>query len=269
MPSVLIGVSKFTVKPLRERLKEEFSLIKQTDQGSYAFLEIEPSGGLTHLIARIILDELQNTWIRRMIHTHYGYFDKEEQDQILSHVSTDLKRNAHSYYPYICRALDEHLAMCDLLVIEGFVRFRIKDYWLFLRTTLDKAVDAFLIDQEYQEFIKLLRYFVELQEPKIYLVNIVLEDSGGFKLIDAKGEIIKTQYLEGIILEIGNNELDYEDLLISALITVAPNQIVLHAHKNNHVSKTIMSIFDNRVSLCSGCSICYNNDEEPYHNRRS
>jgi len=145
-----------------------------------------------------------------------------------------------------------------LINLEGFVRFRAKYYWQFLCETVDAAVDAYLIDREYQEFIKLLRYFVELQEPKIEMVNVIIDKPNKFEILDYQGKTIETNYLEGIILEIGHNELDFEDLLISALITIAPARIVLHACPNHHIQQTILSIFGSRVHTCSGCIICKN-----------
>ena len=70
-------------------------------------------------------------------------------------------------YHSVHRALTSYLIFNDNLNLEGFVRFRTKDYWDFLCETVDSAADAYLINREYQEFIRLLRYFVELQEPKV------------------------------------------------------------------------------------------------------
>ena len=55
-------------------------------------------------------------------------------------------------------------------------------------------------------------------------MNVILGDDDNFKILDGWGNLIETDYLEGIILEIGHNELDFEDLLISALISIAPRQ---------------------------------------------
>ncbi len=257
MSSVTIGVSTLTVEPLKHCLQQKYSLIEECDQGSFTFFELKTPGLVTQLLARVIIDELQIKWLQRLLQTHYSYFDQEEQLLIIEHTKPDLQRKAQENFQYMCQGLRDYLAVHNHLVVEGFIRFRMKAYWAFLRDTLDKAVDAYLMDQEYQEFIKLLRYFVELQEPKIGMVNVILHTNGDFKLMDNESNIIHTEYLEGIILEIGNNELDFEDLLISALITVAPSQIILHLHSDNHATQTILSIFDERVTLCAGCAICY------------
>ena len=65
------------------------------------------------------------------------------------------------------------------------------------------------------------------------LVNVIFEDDGGFSFLDETGSPIRIDYLEGIILEVGQNELDYEDLLISALIYYRPARIVLHGETSS------------------------------------
>lgn len=45
-----------------------------------------------------------------------------------------------------------------------------------LEDSVDIAIDEYLMDKEYNEFIKLLRHFVDLQEPKRDLVNVVFSN---------------------------------------------------------------------------------------------
>ncbi len=67
----------------------------------------------------------------------------------------------------IVRKLMDYFENTDSLILDGFVNFRLKDYMKDLEEIVDKAVDDFLMEREYKEFIRLLRYFVDIQEPKI------------------------------------------------------------------------------------------------------
>jgi hypothetical protein len=53
-----------------------------------------------------------------------------------------------------------------------------------------------------------------------------------------------------------DNDVNYDDLLISALITIAPARIVLHFQDERNVIGTIQDVFIERVALCQGCSLC-------------
>jgi putative sporulation protein YtxC len=104
--------------------------------------------------------------------------------------------------------------------------------------------------------VTLLRYFVELQEPKTDMVNVIVDQPESFRILDVNGNAIQTDYLQGILSEINHNEFDFEDYLISALITIAPARIVLHLCQGSRVEQTIISIFGTRVYICDSCAIC-------------
>jgi hypothetical protein len=48
--------------------------------------------------------------------------------------------------------------------LDGFLSFRLKEYRGRLAEVVDKAVDEYMMDMEYKEFIRVLRYFVDVQE---------------------------------------------------------------------------------------------------------
>ena len=41
---------------------------------------------------------------------------------------------------------------------------------------IDKVIEGYMVEKEYKEFIKLLKYFVDIQESKIDLINIVIDN---------------------------------------------------------------------------------------------
>jgi len=124
---------------------------------------------------------------------------------------------------------------------------------------IEQAVDELLLEKEYQEFIMLLKYFVDIQEPRLEKVHVMLLPSGSFQLFDDNNKSINNQCLEGCIVEMIDNEINYEDLLISALITIAPREIVVHVPeltKVLNVIKTLQGVFGERLVICNGCVRC-------------
>ncbi|MFP4016376.1 MAG: sporulation protein YtxC, partial [Halanaerobiales bacterium] len=63
--------------------------------------------------------------------------------------------------------------------------------------------------------------------------------------------------------ELMEDDVEYEDLLISALINISPAQIILHFEQQK-VINTLKRIFDERIIICKGCQLCRkdNIDEE-------
>ena len=266
MSSLTISVTNQIVEPLKEILCKEFNAVNWRSEGLYTCLDLPGESGfrfkskVMNILARLIFNQLSYLWLKKILQLNYGYFDREEHQEILVYACKLLTSCPRSLYHSVYRALADHLITNNQINLEGFVRFRTKDYWHFLCKTVDSAVDAYLIHREYQEFIKLLRYFVELQEPKVEMVNVIIGNSDRFKILDQDCNLIEMDYLEGIILEIGHNELDFEDLLISALISIAPAKIILHiCQASSRAGQTILSIFGkNRVLFCDDCVICRN-----------
>ena len=123
---------------------------------------------------------------------------------------------------------------------------------------VDKAVDSYMMDLEYQEFIRVLRYFVDVQEAQVEEVHVIIGDGENFKIRDAKGKVISNHYLENFMLR-SMDDINYEDLLISALITIAPRNVMLHMSgtpREQGVVQTIQHVFEGRVMTCDGCEIC-------------
>jgi putative sporulation protein YtxC len=142
--------------------------------------------------------------------------------------------------------------------INGFITFRMKELREDIESIIDKVVEKYMIEKEYSEFIKLLKYFVEIQESKIDLVNIVIDSKGKYQIKDINGKEFLKEFLNELSSEkIGENNI--EDLIISGLITNSPKQIIIHGSKycnNKEVLDTINNVFTDRVAICDECELC-------------
>lgn len=262
MSVLTISASNSLMDSVKTIFDAEFATAKWHKEGNYTFLElprtveVRSNLKIMNVLAAIIFGQLAHLWIQRLLQLNYNYFDPEEKQIILRNAYKQLSGCSRDLYHRVYSVLTDYLMTNDQINLEGFVRFRIKDFWQFLTEAVDAAVDAYLIEREYQEFVRLLRYFVELQEPKIEMVNVIIDQPDSFHILDYKGEEIQTEHLEDMILELGHNELDFEDFLISALITIAPAKLVLHLCQGNRVEQTILNIFTHRVMVCDGCALC-------------
>ena len=50
--------------------------------------------------------------------------------------------------------------------------------------------------------------------------------------------------------------MEPEDLLLSNLITLAPQAIILHFPADTEIAQTIIQVFQEHVSICQGCNLC-------------
>ena len=219
------------------------------------------------VVSDVILTKWESIIINDIIQENYYYFNEEEKRLILENVKKHIRDNNPAGVSnnsrrrnQIYRRISEYLANNDQLVVEGFIRFRLKEYISELRDAIENAVDDFLMEKEYNEFIQLLRYFVEIQEPRIDLTHVVVKPNGRFSLYDDKKENINSDYLEDFVMDL-EGEISYEDLLISALISISPRKIVFHCQQDDYPTatiKTIKEVFVGRVEICTGCEWCRN-----------
>ncbi|MNR22529.1 YtxC-like family protein [compost metagenome] len=50
------------------------------------------------------------------------------------------------------------------------------------------------------------------------------------------------------------SEMNMEDMIVSTLITVSPEQIVIHTrYPDQPIMRTLETIFEHRVKLCTDC----------------
>lgn len=75
-------------------------------------------------------------------------------------------------------------------------------------------------------------------------------------------ESMETPEMDAVVtVEMLEKEINFEDMIISTLITVSPQQIYIHTREPElQVIKTIKQIFENRVELCGYCRLCHNLD---------
>ncbi|MHB1127025.1 MAG: putative sporulation protein YtxC [Bacillota bacterium] len=294
--SICIGSTRH-MDWLQEQLKaqelqrQEFSVELQVDQiGDFSFLLCQASpkkeqrsnlpGSLStfrnyiaHSLASLIVEQWEQQLLNNIIKNNCYYFNEDERKHILSRASQIMDEQENQEVPdrhrleNIAQKIACYLEEDGMLIVEGFLRFRLKDYVSQLEEGVDQAVDEYLMEKEYHEFIRLLRYFVDIQEPRVEKVHVMLRASGVFQLFDGDENIIDNEYLEGFVVDLIDSEINYEDLLISALITIAPRKVILHFsdHSSLHSTiNTIKNVFLERVTTCPGCTKCLHSHQKKY-----
>ncbi|MTI65198.1 MAG: putative sporulation protein YtxC [Firmicutes bacterium] len=264
-------------------LKEELYIDKKTKKiGNTIFLKYELKDEknkyvntknilkyyIADIITDIVIDLYQDKLLKRIINDRCYYLENCEKKEIFEKTKRRIKNDkltinkikvkANEKSKVLKEVLD-YLESNDEIILEGFISFRLRFLVNYLEDTLDNVLDDFVIEREYKEFIKILRYFVEIQEPKINTVNVIIYEDNKYELYDIKKRLINNEFLEEIAKEMSENNMNYEDLLISSLITIAPENIVLHLYnkkKSEKIVEIIKNVFENKVKICNGCTFC-------------
>lgn len=161
----------------------------------------------------------------------------------------------------IIKKIDEYLQESNEIILDGFITFRLKDLNEELTSLVEKIIEEYVIEKEYSEFIKLLKYFVEIQESRYDVVNIIIDSNGDYIIKDGNLNNITEEFFADFNVDNIKGEVNKHDILVSALITCAPNKIVVHGiinAQNQEVMDTIKNIFLDKLTFCTGCDICNN-----------
>jgi len=223
---------------------------------------------ISNALADYIIRQYEERLLFRIINGNFCYFNAAEKKEILNRslgiIRNEDKNFINSLFQLrrrnvIVRRLMDYFDYSNNIILEGFVNFRLKEYIRDLEDVVDKAVDDFLMDREYREFIRLLRYFVDIQEPKVDTVHVIAGYENKYMLLDGSKREITNECIHEYVNEISEGEINYDDLLVSSLITFAPRRIIIHCagqFRNKELMETIKNVFFGRVILCQGCEIC-------------
>lgn len=254
---------------MRELPTGKYTFLACNIDSNYLFKKSDPKytifkNYIAGVVSDIIIDQWEKTIIYDIICEECYYYNDQEKRKIYQfaqqYSNIKNKLGGFSLYNYrrnqIFYRLSEYLSGSQYLVIDGFIRFRLKEYIHELRRIIDSAVDDFLIEKEYDEFIMLLKCFVGIQEPGLDLLHITLNTNHVFGLYDQNKQNINNEYTGDLFLNRWHAEINQDDLLVSALISIAPRKMIIHCaddYNPKHILKTIQDIFGEQVEICNGC----------------
>ncbi|WP_315117464.1 putative sporulation protein YtxC [uncultured Clostridium sp.] len=224
---------------------------------------------ISNILYKALVEEFNEKYITEFITETYFFLSLDELKEI-RHISINVFKddgpaiNDNSIFYInskneIIKKILECVENKEEVNISGFLTFRMKVLRSGLEKIIDKVVEEYLIEKEYNEFIKLLKYFVEIQDSKIDMLNILIKDDGSYGVLDKEGKDIMEDFVKDFMDSRISGSINMEDILISGLITYCPEQIIIHGDKNcknNEILNTIKNVFINRVYFCEECKMC-------------
>ncbi len=130
------------------------------------------------------------------------------------------------------------------VMLEGFMRFRMKDYLDLWGKELAFCVEEYIKKREYAEFVEILRLFVKIRIPRVRIVHLCVDGNGEYLLLDERLCLLKCKH--------PRERLDKDDALLSALVNIAPLSIIVHNKErffDARIIETIKDVFGRRVEF--------------------
>ena len=136
---------------------------------------------LSSILSSCVIDVFEENLLKNNIFINYFYFNLVERKQILS-ICYELIKNENEFtFPkreeIICNEFYSYITQNKQIVLDGFIRFRLKRYITLLNTIIDTSVNKFIIDREYMEFISLLKMYIQSQPCNAEDVHLIYKNA--------------------------------------------------------------------------------------------
>lgn len=207
------------------------------------------------ILSCLIIDELEDSLLKSIIQKNYFYFSNNEINHILNMCyeifSDDFNIKFDEKYNCLINCFENYLTYNKSIVLYGFINFRLKNYFNILENIVDEAVNAFIVEKEYLEFVSLLKLYINSQPSTCNTVHLIYDNENSVLLdefknvINISDDIFKAKYLSDITFS-------SNDYTLNGLLTLLPKNIYIHLTDNciDDFINTLALIFENRVHFC-------------------
>ena len=228
---------------------------------------------ISTLLTFLIIDEFEDLLMKRNIHKNYFYFDSLEKNKILKNCYNLLSDEYYKWFDkkfeVLYNSIYEFITNHKVLLLDGFINFRLQKYNTILDDIVSEAVNNYIIEKEYMEFISLLKLYINSQSHHCNIVHLIYKTSESILLDENKDlilnsdDVFNAKYLSDI-------SFSSNDYTLNSLLTLLPKKIYIHLIDNtlDEFINTLQLIFENRISICLNCDICklYRYNKNPISN---
>ena len=208
---------------------------------------------LCAILADIIVENLQIRHMVRLLKQDYYFLSEKEQCDILvkalkrlwygtSGQKTQVALCKRDVRQRLCEVLHDNES--DTVMLEGFMRFRMKDYLEAWDNELAFCVEDYIKKREYAEFVEILRLFVKIRIPRVRQVHLCVDGNGEYMLLDDRLCMLQCR--------MSDTSIDKDDALLSTLVNMAPLSIIVHNKErfyDERIIETIKDVFGLRVEF--------------------
>ena len=147
-------------------------------------------------------------------------------------------------------AFYNYLLENNKIILDGFINFRLKKYLDFLNCIIDDAVNYFIVEREYWEFISLLKVYINSEAPSMEKVHLIYNNSESVLLdennnaININKDVFNTKYLSDITFS-------SNDYTLNTLLNIVPKKIYIHLSDGiyDEFINTLQLVFEDRVVI--------------------
>jgi YtxC-like family. len=211
-------------------------------------------------VKETVLEDWEPRLLTRMIariRPGYRREDKARVHQVARAIAQRVGEDAFSERSRVLQRTLDYLSEADFLQLDGFVRFRLKAYREELMDCVRQAVDDLEVEKEREELIALLKEFIQGRSSEVPVVHILPAGEERFRLVDQGGAPVEAELFNDFQWDLVDaDQVDMEELLITALVSIAPRRVVCHRPIETGDIPMVADVFAGKLITCAGCELC-------------
>ena len=221
---------------------------------------------VSNILYRIVIENYRQKEMLEFLIDNYFFLKQDEileiEESVLDVLNCREKNHDEKsiYCLNIVNSIIEKIRDCicekQEINVDGFITFRMRKLREDIEKIIDKVVQKYMVDKEYEEFVKLLKYFVDIQECKIEEIKIYIDERNNYIVKDGFGKDLYKDFVVQLAGDVSNLNINVEDILISGLITSSPRKITIYGTdncSNKEFINTINSVFGDKVESYGQC----------------
>lgn len=216
---------------------------------------------ISNILTKAIIYFYENKIIKDSINLNYFYFNSLEKQEIIKNTLEILNNNdtIKLKYDLLNNTIFEHFLIHNSFYLNAFINFRLNKYLKLIDEKIDIAVNQFLINKEYLEFVNILKLYINSESiysktNHLHLIyknknSTIIDDNNN--VVSCNDNISKAKYISDI-------SFSSNDLALNTLLNLLPKTITIHLIDEycDEFINTLKLIFSDKIKICKDCNIC-------------
>lgn len=207
---------------------------------------------ISTLLSFLVIDNFEETLIRNLIIKNYFYFDSTEIKKVIN-ICSEILYDSNEFslddrHLTLFNAFYDYLLNNKNLFLNGFIYFRLQEYTNYLENIIDIAVNKFIIEREYLEFISLLKLYIKSNSTNPKIIHLLYSPEQ-ISLLDENNNHIDITSIEFNTKYLSDISFSSNDYVLNALLTILPSKIFIHLgnYSPDEFINTLILIFEDKI----------------------
>ncbi|WP_044022946.1 sporulation protein YtxC [Bacillus sp. SG-1] len=209
---------------------------------------------------RFIMDIKRLEWAAYILSEYYLYKDPHEQEQILTIIGEMLSGERDELTCLLAEWDETGFVMNNLVSLmeseepvhfDSFVKFRLKALYERMILYVEKAIDEYKLEQDYQMFVQMLRDYLASKIDQQETIHLYFSSCDLLFFNSELKEMKRNELFRVVDKRLLTNHPVYVDsYTIAPLLSMAPKMINVYcAEPELKLIRTIQNIFEERVRI--------------------